>query len=71
MSFYLSCIARREEAALLSLFSNRSLRFGAAPLANVAHIDEAVGEFQFQRCARSSRHPEFAARAHHDGLFLT
>jgi hypothetical protein len=69
MSFDLSSIARREEAVLLYLFSNRSLRFGAAPLANIAHIDEAVGEFQFQRCARSSRHPEFAARTHHDGLF--
>jgi hypothetical protein len=30
---------------LLSLFSNRSFGFGAAPLANVAHIDEAVGKF--------------------------
>ena len=29
----------------ISLFSHRSFRFGAAPLANVAHIDEAIGKF--------------------------
>ena len=33
---------------LLSLFSNRSFGFCAAPLANVAHIDEAIGKFQFK-----------------------
>ena len=38
-------ITWREEPLLLSLFSNRSLGFGAAPLADVAHIDEAIGEF--------------------------